>query len=134
MSIPTTRCLRALALSALLCSSRLFAQVTEAPLTVAPGKRLVEMDGLRLSVVRENGDGVKYSALAVASTLVTAGLTDSLDVQAGVDVFLRETVKFQGARDSHSGIGDLSFRMKWTFWRNEKLGAALAVIPYVKLP
>lgn len=101
---------------------------------MAPGKLLIEMDALRLSGDRENGDGVKYSALAVASTLVSAGLTDFLDVQVGVDVFLRETVKFQSARDSRSGIGDLSFRMKWTFWRNEKLGAALAVIPYVKLP
>ena len=109
-----------------------FAQITESPRTVAPGRVLVEMDGLRFSVDRS--DNEKFSGLAVASTLVTAGLTDSLDVQVGVDVFLRESVTVGGARDSHSGLGDTAFRMKWTFWRNEQLGAAMAVIPFVKIP
>lgn len=110
------------------------AQVTESPRTVAPGKLLVEMDGLRFAVDREDGSGAKYSALAVASTIVSAGLTDSLDVQAGVDLFLRERVELNGQRDSHSGLGDMLFRMKWTFWRDDRREAALAMIPYVKIP
>ena len=115
-----------------LLASPLLAQVTESPHTVAPGKLLVEMDGLKLSFDRE--DGEKFRGIAVASTLVSAGITDSFDVQAGVDVFLKHTVESEGARDSHSGFGDLAFRAKWTFWRNEKHGAALAMIPYVKIP
>ena len=110
----------------------LTAQVTETPFTVAPGSVLVEMDGLRLSVDRDGGS--RFTGIAVASTLLSAGITSSFDVQAGVDVFLKETFRVGGSRDSHSGLGDLSFRMKWTFWRDDKRGAALAAIPYVKIP
>jgi hypothetical protein len=113
-------------------SSPLVAQVTESPYTVAPGKVLLEMDGVKLSVDR--ADDRKFTGLGVASTLLSAGLTNFLDVQAGIDVFLKETVTESGVRDSHSGLGDVSFRMKWTIWRNENLRSALGIIPYVKLP
>lgn len=113
---------------------RLAAQVTESPYTVAPGSLRVEMDGLRLSLDREDGAGATYNALAVASTFVTAGLAESLDVQIGADLFLRERVEYRGRRDSSSGLGDLSMRMKWTVWRDARLGAALGLMPYVKIP
>jgi hypothetical protein len=129
---PQLRFLRALVWLIAVPSSVLVGQITESPQTVAPGSVLVEMDGLRFS--SDRSDGEKFTGVAVASTLVTAGLTNSLDVQAGVDVFLKETINVGGARDSHSGLGDLAFRMKWTVWRNEKLGAAVAVIPFVKIP
>ena len=117
---------------ALLFATTLSAQVTETPFTVAPGRVLMEMDGLRFSVDRDGGS--RFTGLAVASTLLSAGITPSFDVQAGVDVFLKETYRLDGARDSHSGIGDLSFRMKWTVWRDEQRDAGLALIPYVKIP
>ena len=126
------RFLRGLIWIGVMLSWPLAAQVTESPRTVAPGKVLVEMDGLKLSLDRSD-DG-RYTGLGVASTLISAGLTKALDVQAGVDLFLKETVKAGGARDSRSGLGDLAFRMKWTFWRNERLGAAMGVIPFVKIP
>lgn len=50
----------------------LTAQVTETPFTVAPGSVLVEMDGLRLSVDRDGGS--RYTGIAVASTLLFAGI------------------------------------------------------------
>lgn len=134
MTTPTLRVVGAGMVFALAAAARLGGQVTESPQTVAPGKLLVEMDGLTLSFDREDGSGRKFSALGVASTLVSAGLTESLDVQAGVDLFWRERIEVNGARDSHSGLGDFRFRMKWTVWRDATLGAALAVIPYVKLP
>lgn len=112
----------------------LAAQVTESPYTVAPGSLRVEMDGLRLSLDREDGAGATYNALAVASTFVTAGLAESVDVQIGADLFLRERVEYRGSRDSSSGFGDVSMRMKWTVWRDARRNAALAVMPYVKLP
>lgn len=110
------------------------AQITESPHTVAPGKVLVEIDGLRLSYDRADAAGNKVTAVAVASTFVTAGLTASVDVQAGIDLFLRRTVETRGLRDSRAGIGDLYFRTKWTFWRDPGRGAAMAVMPYIKIP
>jgi hypothetical protein len=110
------------------------AQITETPHTVAPGRVLVEMDGLRLAYDRADAAGNKVTAVGVATTFVTAGLTPAVDVQAGVELFLRRTVEVRGLRDSRAGIGDLYFRTKWTFWRDPGQGAAMAVIPYVKIP
>lgn len=135
MSTPSTRLARALVvLSLLLPILRLNGQITESPHTIAPGKILIEIDGIRLSMDRADSAGNTYDALAVGSTIVSAGITPSLDVQIGAELFLRETFDSGGVRDSHSGLGDLSFRMKWTFWRDEKFGAAAAVIPYVRFP
>jgi len=119
---------------ALLTAAALRAQLTEYPWAVEPGKMLLEVDGLRLSFDRADAAGNSYSAVAVASSILSVGLARNVDIQVGFDLFHRETFKFAGGRDSHSGIGDLSFRAKWTFWRNDSLGAAMAVIPYVKVP
>ncbi len=112
-------------------SPKVRAQLTESPHTVQPGKFLLEVDGLRLSFDRAAGE--KYRGLAVASSLFTTGLTRAVDVQVGADVFLRQSFHTSGGRDAQSGVGDLSFRTKWTFWQDENLGAA-AVIPFVRLP
>lgn len=110
------------------------AQVTETPHTVAPGRVLLEVDGVRLKVGQTDADGGTVDALAVGSTLLTTGLTRSLDLQVGVDVFLRQTASLGGRRDSDAGLGDVSLRTKWTFWRMDSGNAALALIPYVRLP
>lgn len=111
----------------------LHGQVTESPDTVAPGKFLVEMDGLSLSMGRAEEAGNTYSALAVASTIVSTGLTADVDLQVGFDLFYRYKLKSRDDSESDSGLGDLSFRTKWTFWRSATFGAA-AVIPYVRVP
>lgn len=124
-----------LLLCALGLSSRpLPAQVTETPHTVAPGRVLLEVDGVRFKVGQTDADGGTVDALAVGSTLLTTGLTRSLDLQVGVDVFLRQTASLGGRRDSDAGFGDVSLRTKWTFWRLDSGAAALALIPYVRLP
>lgn len=110
------------------------AQITESPQTVAPGRLLVEMDGLSLGFDRTRGDGTKYTAVGLANTILTAGLTDTVDLQVGATLFLRQKYDAGGRTDSRSGLGDTVFRAKWKFWSDEQLGAALAVIPYVKVP
>jgi hypothetical protein len=131
--IPSVRFQHALVFWFFAIASALTAQVTESPQTVAPGRVLVRMDGLKLSFGRADAAGNTYTGMAVASTTVRAGLTSSVDLQVGFDLFLKETIKFRGARDSHSGLGDVSLRAKWTFWRDEQFGSA-AILPYVKLP
>lgn len=113
---------------------RVFAQVTESPLTVAPGKLTVEMDGLTFGVDRRRDDGGKLTALALANTVVSAGITATVDLQVGATLLVRETFDLAGSSRTHTGLGDLVFRAKWKFWSDEKLGAALAVMPYVKVP
>ncbi|MBM3866410.1 MAG: transporter [Verrucomicrobia bacterium] len=130
------RPLSSLLLSCALCLAGfpLAAQVTESPHTVAPGRVLLEVDGVRLAVGRDGADGGTLDALAVGSTLLTTGLTRSLDLQVGVDLFLRQSVSLGGQRDSDAGFGDVRLRTKWTFWRLDSGAAALALIPYVRLP
>jgi hypothetical protein len=106
------------------------AQLTEIAHTIKPGRMLFEIDGLRLSVDRDGGE--KLRALGIASTVVSAGLTSTVDLQVGVDLFLRETVDSAGRREARSGVGDVSLRTKWAFWQDE--GGAAAIIPYVRVP
>jgi hypothetical protein len=129
-----TRLLRAVFIFFCASAASMPGQVTESPYTVAPGRILIESDGIKLSFDRAEAAGNTYTAVGVASTIVTAGLTSSVDLQVGADLFLRRVVNVGGVRDSRSGLGDLFFRAKWTFWRDESLGEALAVLPYVKLP
>lgn len=126
---------RALALAAALlgATASLSAQVTETPHTIEPGRFRIEMDGLRLSFDRADAAGNKHDVVGVAQTVLSVGLTQTIDLQVGASLFLHESFDFGGRRGSRSGIGDLSCRTKWTFWRDDQRGAA-AVIPYVKLP
>jgi hypothetical protein len=132
--IPRLRFPHALLVVTLACAAPLLGQVTESPHTIAPGKVRLEVDGVKLSYDRADAAGNKHTALGVASTVLNAGLTSSVDLQVRADFFIKHTFEFRGTRETHSGRGDLYFRTKWTFWRNDTIGAAMAVIPYVKLP
>jgi hypothetical protein len=132
--IPTVRLQHALIVLFVALATALHAQVTESPQTIAPGKFLLETDGIKLTYDRAGAAGNRYTGVAVASSILSAGLTKSVDLQVGATFFLRESFEFHGAREHRAGIGDLQFRTKWTFWRDDSIGAALAVIPYVKVP
>jgi hypothetical protein len=108
----------------------LFAQFSEDPHTVAPGKFLLEMDALKLSVKHE--DNFKYTALGLATATVTTGITASLDVQVLTQVYLSQQIETAGFTDRRSGIGDIEVRTKWKFY--DEGGTAVAVLPYIKFP
>jgi hypothetical protein len=111
--------------------ARAIAQLTDIPATVAPGRFLLEADVVSFALDRE--DGEKYSAFAVGSVLVTTGLTERLDLQAGVDLFVSEKYESAaGFSDRHSGVGHFYLRTKWRFHETET--SAAAVIPYAKIP
>lgn len=110
------------------------AQVTETPQTIQPGRFLVEMDAISLEIDRDASSYKKYSAVGFATTILSVGLTRSVDLQAGFQFFLHAKYEHQGGTDTNSGLGDMTFRTKWTFWRNDEIEAAAAVIPYVKIP
>lgn len=121
-----------LAAALLALAAPLAGQITEWPETVKPGKVLVEMDALSLFFDREAG--AKYTALAVASTFVTTGLTPTLDVQVGADVYVTQKFDDGGFRERRSGIGDVYFRTKWNFHRTEDGTSMAALLPYVIVP
>ncbi len=110
----------------------LHAQITESPVTVAPGRFLLRMDALSLTL--NHDAGTKYAANGVASTFVSTGLTANWDVQVGAEVFIDQRFDSGGLNDRRSGIGDVYFRTKWRFYEDPATGTAVALLPFVKLP
>ena len=110
------------------------AQMTDTPQTIEPGKFFLRMDAVTVGVNRDSAEPNRYTALGLASSMLSIGMTKSVDVQFGAQFFVRQTYQYRGVNSSRSGWGDTSFRTKWTFWSDDQLGAAAAVIPYVKIP
>jgi hypothetical protein len=110
------------------------AQVTEVPQTIEPGGVLVRMDAISLGIQPDTSAPNQYKALGLGTTLVSAGITSSVDVEVGTQLFIRDTFSSNGADHTESGIGDLLLQPKWTFWRDPSSGQAAAIIPYVMLP
>lgn len=109
-----------------------YGQITETPTPVAPGRFLLEMDTLSLTLNRDGRD--KYTAVGVATTFLTTGLTADWDVQVGAELFLSQKFDVGGLSGRNSGIGDVYFRTKWRFYEDQASGTAIALLPYVKLP
>lgn len=109
-------------------------QVTESPVTMAPGSILMRMDAISLGFEPDSAAPNQYRALALGTTLVSAGLTDSVDAEVGTQLFLRDTFNTAGMNRTQSGIGDFTFRTKWTFWKDTASDEEAAIIPYVVVP
>ena len=112
----------------------LAAQVTETPDTIAPGKFFLRMDAISLGFNRDRTEPNRFTALGLATSILSTGITRDVDAQVGMQFFLRQTYQYRGARSTHSGLGDVTLRAKWTYLRNEQIGAAAAVIPFIKVP
>ncbi len=132
LSHPGFPSLRLALLLLVLASPVARAQVTESPETVKPGHFLLEMDALSIQTNLHDSAGGSASAVAVATTFLTTGLTDSLDVQVGVDLYVSQKYEKGAFTDRSSGFGDVYLRTKWTFWRDER--SAVALLPFVRLP
>jgi len=123
-----------LALTVALAAGVARAQFTEAPQTVAPGKWLMETDVATVAIDRHTParDGVEYRSTYLGYVQLTTGVTESFDVQFGLESWHDERVQGGGA-DSHlSGMGELYLRAKWKFWDDGK-GTALALLPYYRV-
>lgn len=110
------------------------AQVTETPQTIEPGKFFLRMDAVTVGINHDKLEPAKYTALGLASSILSVGMTQNVDVQIGAQFFVRETYQLSGVRSTRSGWGDTSIRTKWTFWHDAQTEQAAAVIPFVKLP
>ena len=110
----------------------LWAQITETPVTVQPGRFLLEADLLSLSLDRDGDD--KYTAFGAGLVFLTTGVTRRLDVQVGAQLYLSHDYDIEGISDSDSGVGDVYLRTKWHFYESTSTWTSVAVIPYVKIP
>ena len=111
-------------------AGRLPGQITQWPTTVAPGRFLLEMNALSLTLDHE--PGYKYTAFGAASTLLSTGLTDHLDLQLGADLFVSQRIERGSFTERRSGVGAMRVRTKWRFFDED--GTAVAIMPYVRIP
>ena len=109
-------------------------QVTETPTTMDPGSVQMRVDALSLGIKPDTSAPNQFKAVGVGWALVSAGLTKTVDVELGAQLFVHDTYQYQGLNQTHSGVGDVSFRSKWTFWSDPTLEQSAAVIPYVQVP
>jgi hypothetical protein len=125
-----------LGLVALAAACRLPAQITENPLTVAPGHFLVKTDVVSFYFQDQASlqEGTRYPVMDAGDTFITTGLTGHIDLELGLEPFLRSRLATSGGTITSSGIGDVYLRSKWNFWSDSGLQAQAAVMPFVKLP
>lgn len=123
---------RMLVLGLVLGAATLPAQITEWTTTVKPGRFLLEVDAISLSIDRE--PGLKYTAFGAASTFLTTGLSANWDIQVGAQFFLSQKFDAAGLTERQSGVGDVYVRTKWRFYESEDTYTSIAVLPYLKLP
>jgi len=116
-------------------SPALMSQVTETTQTIEPGGILLRMDALALGIDPQTTAPNQYKAVAVGTTIVSFGITDSFDMELGAQLFLRNTYSSDTGQDqTHSGVGDFSIRPKWTFWKDPASGQQAAIVPYIMVP
>jgi hypothetical protein len=108
--------------------------VTETTQTIEPGGILLRMDAFSLGIAPDTTAPNQYRALALGTSILSAGLSNTVDMELGTQFFLRDTFSRGGNDQTESGIGDVTLRPKWTFWRDPSSGQAAAIIPYVMLP
>ncbi len=102
---------------------------SNAPCTVAPGHVQIEFGFDDLSI--QHRSGITTSINDVGGMLAKVGLTDHLDVEAGVNLFQSEREHGTSMTRTQTGIGDLFLHVKYGM---ESGRFGLAFDPYVKLP
>lgn len=104
--------------------------ITESPVTVDAGHFQFEGDVIRWNKESRNA---KRSTLVIWSGLYKLGLTQSLDVQGGVEAYtIEQNTK---GRTTDSGVGAAILRCKWNVYGNDgESRTALGVLPYVGAP
>jgi hypothetical protein len=110
------------------------AQVTQVPQTIEPGGLFMRMDAISFGLQPDTSAPNQYRALGLGTTLVSAGLTSTVDIEVGTQLFIRDTFNTSGSDHTESGIGDVLIQPKWMFFRDPASGQEAALVPYVMLP
>ena len=110
------------------------AQVTETPQTMAPGSVLMKMDAISFGVAPDTDAPNQYKATLVGNTLLYAGLSNTVDIETGFQLFVHDSFTINHNVETHSGLGSFTVRPKWMFWSDPSSGQSAAVVPYVIVP
>lgn len=111
-------------------SSAVFAQFTETPYPMGPGRFLLKVDAISVSIDK-NADH-DYTGIGVGTALLSVGLTPALDLQVGAQLFYSQRLEYDTFTDNDSGLGAVTLRAKWQFYSDGATAAAL--VPYVRVP
>lgn len=106
------------------------------PYTTAPGVFGIELSA-EFIYDRHHPDGADQRVQAGGLTAtVKYGITPSADVQIVTDLFEWERTRDfnAGIRDTESGFGDITLRLKYNMLGNDGGDVAAAVTPFVRLP
>jgi hypothetical protein len=107
---------------------------TESPYTVDAGHFQAEMDFVVLTLDRE--DDVRSRTWNVAPVNFKVGLLNNVDLQVIFDSYF--DVRLQGhavqRRETNSGVGDLTTRLKINLWGDDGGPTAFGLIPFLKAP
>ncbi len=99
--------------------------------TVDAGHWQVETD--LVNYARDRSGGVTTSTLLAPNPTLKYGLTDTLDIEAGIALYEEVRVRSGAATTSDRGIGDVYLRAKWHIaGTNGQDGVAIE--PFLKLP
>jgi len=113
---------------------------TESPFTVDAGHVQVELSFFEATIDRRGDENGSSRTWSVAPMLLKIGLLNNADLQLGVEPFLRQrsTDDSTGTRESVSGMGDLTTRLKINLWGNDQFKEpgdfAVGIMPFVTLP
>jgi hypothetical protein len=111
---------------------------TDCPFTVDAGHAQVEMDFANLTrdAARSQNGNVKSEQYQIAPMNLKVGVLNTVDVQLVLSPWRWERTENKGAGtvERTSGFGDITPRVKVNLMGNDGGFAALALIPFVKLP
>lgn len=119
---------------ALATAAGLRAQVTESPQSLGSGRIQLRMDAISAGLATHTAAPDQFQGLAFGTALLSIGLSPTVDLQVGTQLYVRTTGSLAGIDHTHSGIGALTLRPKWTFLDNPDTGQQAAIIPYIMLP
>lgn len=106
---------------------------TESPYTVDAGHVQIELDFANYTRDRDGGgdDDPLVETAGLVPFNLKLGLTNSTDLQLLIEPYVRRRID---DRETESGFGDVTVRLKHNLWGNDGGRTALALMPFATLP
>jgi hypothetical protein len=106
--------------------------VTESAYTVPVGHFQLETDLVKFST--EKIPGVTFKETDVNAFNLKYGISKSIDLQIVIESIVSTRIITPVFKESKTGLGDLTFRIKKNIFGNDKGKIALAVMPFINIP